>query len=122
MDPAWTSPVRYPSLDDSQKDILLDLRAKLDGEDKTFIDGAFQKTCYSLFAHERRQYPISSKLRKFYSPVILFVVFYSLRENGSFRLASEITGICASIEYCIRATMLFEIERISDESNISSFE
>ncbi|KAH9477263.1 ATP-dependent DNA helicase tlh1 [Psilocybe cubensis] len=122
MDSAWTSPVRYPALDESQKVILLELRAKLDGGDKKLIDEAYQKACYSLFAHERRQYPISSKLRKFFSPVILFVVFYSLRANGSFRLASEITGICAAVEYCIRATMLFEIERISEESNVSSFD
>lgn len=122
IDPTWKGLLRYPALDESQNHLLVQLRRELDHGDEDSIDSVFLKTCYSLFAHERHQYPVSMNQGKFFSPINLFVVFYSLNENGGFRIASEITTLCASIEYFIRAVMLKKIDVISKEAGISSFE
>lgn len=122
MDAAWKGSIRYPLLDRAQDALLVKLRAALDTNDHVLIDSALHEACFSLFAHERHQYSVSSALGKFYSPVNIFVVFQSLRINGSFRLASEITGICAALEYCIRATMLVEIDATAKDDHVSSFQ
>lgn len=114
--------MKYPPLADAQKLVLNKLRAKLNGENLGAIDNAFQMACYTLFAHERRQYPSIGAVEMFHSPVTLFLVLYSVRADGSFRLASQITGICAALEYAIRATMLVEIEATSIQMDISAFE
>ncbi|KJA16332.1 hypothetical protein HYPSUDRAFT_207128 [Hypholoma sublateritium FD-334 SS-4] len=44
-----------------------------------------------------------------------------MRLDGSFRVASDITAICAALEYCIRGTMLVKITSKSKEENISIF-
>lgn len=117
----WPGTVKFPDLDESQNELLAQLRTELDGEDEHAIDGAYHEVCYSLFAHEHHQYPVSIKQGKFYSPINLCLVFLSLRLDGSFRSASEITTICAALEYAIRATMLFEVETVSQNSGTSSF-
>lgn len=122
LEPSWQSPIKYPPLGDAQIKALKTLRATLNGDDLGTIDKAFHVACYTLFAHERHQYPAIHTEETFYSPVMLFLVLYSLRADGSFRIASQITGICAALEYSIRATMLVKIQAISNEKKISVFE
>ncbi len=119
---SWPGIVKFPELDDSQNELLTQLRTELDGEDENTIDDLYHEVCYSLFAHERHQYPASAKLGKFYSPVNMVLVFLSLHVKGHFRPASEITTICAALEYTIRATMLVELETVSKNNGTSSFE
>ena len=122
MAPTWKGLLRYPALDDSQNQLLIQLRRELDQGDHGSIDRALHHVCYSLFAHERHQYPVSSNQGKFFSPINLFVVFYSLKEHGGFRIASEITTLCAAIEYFVRSFMLIRLDAISKETRVSSFE
>lgn len=122
MAPTWPSLLRYPALDNVQNQLLTQLRRELDQGDHDSIDRALHQVCYSLFAHERHQYPVSANQGKFFSPINLFVVFYSMKENGGFRVASEITSLCAGIEYFVRAFMLIQLDTISKESKVSSFE
>lgn len=119
LSPTWISPVHYPPLADAQKTIFNSLRTELDGTNLDAIDQAFHAACYTLYAHERCQYPIKEA---FHSPVMIFLMLHSVRSDGSFRLASQITGICAALEYSIRATMLVKLQSVSDAQNISVFE
>ncbi|KJA16514.1 hypothetical protein HYPSUDRAFT_207003 [Hypholoma sublateritium FD-334 SS-4] len=91
LDPTWVGLVRYPTLDKSQNCLLAQFRQELDCSDPNSINDMFQKICYFLFAHERHQYPASATQGKFFSPINLFVVFYSMNDHGGFRIASEIT-------------------------------
>ena len=68
-----------------------------------------------------RQYPASAHLASFASPVNIFLVYYSLDEKGNFKKSSDMTGICAALEYCIRMTILYEVEKVANEANISAF-
>lgn len=118
----WPVPVRYPPLDQVQMTALQGLRDVLDQGDEEAIDTAFQRACYILYAHERHQYPISEGLCKFFSPVIVFLVYSCMGKDGSFQLASEMTGKCAALEYSIRCVMLVEIDRISSAQHVRTFE
>lgn len=121
LEPTWTSPVSYPPLDPSQESALCELRTALDADDRDRVDTAFYEACYLIFAHEQRQYAISSHLDQFCSCVNVFLVYRSLRHDGSFCVASDITGFCAALEYCIRGTMLRKITSESQRKNVSVF-
>ena len=120
-DPEWESPVQYPPLDSVQRAVISVLKDALERDDKSSIDDALQEVCYCLFAHEMRQYPASAHLASFASPVNVFLVYYSLGPNGNFKKSSEMTAICAALEYCIRMTILYEVEKVANEGNISAF-
>lgn len=121
LEPTWISDVRYPPLDRSQEAALHKLRSTLDANDPILVDQSFYQVCYLLFAHEQRQYAVSSHLDEFCSCVNVFLVYSSMRLDGSFRVAGDITAICAALEYCIRGTMLVKITTKSKEENVSIF-
>lgn len=122
MTPTWSTPVRYPVLDSSQIETLQTLRDELHQDDQDAIDTAFHNACYILYAHERHQYSCSAHLHTFFSPVNMFLVFSSLRADGTFCPASEITQMCAALEYSIRSVMLVEIDCISKIKSTKTFE
>lgn len=122
MTPEWPVSVRYPPMDPLQITALQELRNVLDQDSEEAVDAAFHQVCYLLYAHERHQYPISEGLCKFFSPVIVFLVYSCMGKDGSFQLASEMTGKCAALEYSIRCTMLAEIDRISQAQHVRTFE
>ncbi|KAF8953005.1 hypothetical protein BDZ97DRAFT_1930113 [Flammula alnicola] len=122
MDVKWSSKVRYPEMDGTQKAEFNTLIAALSTPDTAAIDKAFHKACYVLFAHQRHQYPASCGLDKFFSPVNAFVVYASVHEGGNFRKAGVITQTLAAIIYSIRTTMLFQTINISSREKISVFD
>ena len=120
-DPEWDSPVQYPPLDTVQRAVISALKNALEQGDIPSIDDTLQELCYCLFAHEMRQYPASAHLASFASPVNVFLVYYCLDPKGNFKKSSDMTGICAALEYCIRMTILYEVEKVANEANISAF-
>lgn len=109
MGPDWGQRAPYPPLDESQNTAIDTLRADLDGDDEEKIDTSFHDACYLLFAHERHQHACSANLGRFFSPVNLFLIYSAMLPSGSFRLAGEITTVCAALEYVVRGVMLVEI-------------
>lgn len=122
----WESPVYYLVLDTVQREKLEALNRLLPDGDPNTIDIAFHRACYILFAHHRHQYPTSRNLDKFFSPVNVFMVYTSVEdseeEGGGFKKAGLMTQSFAAIVYAIRATMLMEVEEISQRQNTSVFE
>ena len=123
IDNSWNPSVHYPTLTPLQRDKFVNLlNALQDGQEDEVIDAAFHKACYALFAHERQPDWATNINKKFFSPINSFVVYASVGTDGSFDQASRMTQTLAMLMYAIRATMLIQSVRISDDNVISIFE
>jgi hypothetical protein len=122
IEDGWSYRVSYPELDPTQKEKIQELVGLLSGSDIPAIDLAFHRACYTLFAHRRHQYPTSRVLDKFFSPVNAFVVYISIREDGTFKKAGDMTQGFAALIYAIRTTMVIETVDISKRKDIDVFE
>jgi hypothetical protein len=120
LDPSYSHKYRYPSLHSTQLVSLQALRTALDAEIPIAdLIPLFQAACYTLFAHHQHQYETSKRLNQFFSPVICFLVLWSVRENGDFKLHSVITQCIAHIMFSIRGVMFNGIVNKSLQDSIS---
>ena len=120
LDPTYSQRYRYPPLHESQIGPFALLRLAVDKQSSmTDLVAAYQKACYSLFAHHQHQYDTSRELDQFFSPVICFLVLSSVKEKGGFRQPSMITQYIAHIMFSIRATVFNEIIAKSRRESIS---
>jgi hypothetical protein len=114
MDPLCADKYRYPLLDKAQLAPLEELRQGLVDEiDMDQLVDLFQATCFVLFSHHQHEHETSKHLDQFFSPVICFLVIYSVMESGGFKKASNITQIAAHVMFSIRGTMLLAIKQKS---------
>ena len=116
MAPAYHHKYRYPPLHSTQLLSLQALRTALDA-DITIADllPVFQEACFSLFAHHRHKHDTSRNLNQFFSPVICFLVLWSVKEKGGFKLSSVITQTIAHIMFSIRAVLYIEIKKKAEQ-------
>jgi hypothetical protein len=75
------------------------------------LDAAIQSVVLALFKHIHT----GRTTRKFFSPVILFIVWSSFKLDGGMILANSITQRIAHLTYCGRGAIMNEIERILEE-------
>jgi hypothetical protein len=73
-----------------------------------------QDLAFSLFSHMNTDHTAD----KYFSAVNCFLVLSSVRPDGQFKMAGEITQVIAALVYCNRTAMLNHAQGIMGEQKI----
>ena len=101
----------YPPLHILQLDPLRALKEGLVSEySMDELIKLLRAACFPLIAHHQHQYETSRDLNQFFSPVICFLVLYSVREQGGFDASGDITQYIAHVMFGARGVILLEVK------------
>ena len=123
MEDSYSHKYKYPALDTLQLEPLCALKEGLVSKCPiNELIELLQAACYPLIAHHQHQYDSSRHLDQFFSPVICFLVLFSVQEQGGFAESEDITQYVAHVMFGARGVISLEVKDMAKRLGIGMSE